>query len=69
MTSIQGNTTASKVEILAKVYLEGDPAEIYDATLAEQCDCLWGEFQSIPLNLQFSWYDRYSNVAEMFADI
>lgn len=69
MTLIQGNATASKVEILAKLYLEGDPAEISDATLAELCDWLWGEFQSIPLNLQFSWYARYNNAAEMFADI
>ncbi|PSB40063.1 transposase [filamentous cyanobacterium Phorm 46] len=69
MTSIQENTIASQVEILAKLYLEGDPAEISDATLAEMCDWLWGELQSIPLNLQFSWYERYNNTAEMFADI
>ena len=59
----------SKTEILAQLYLEGDPAEISDATLAELCDWLWSEFQSIPLNLQFSWYARYNNAAEMFADI
>ncbi|MBE8997970.1 MULTISPECIES: transposase [unclassified Nostoc] len=69
MTSIQGNTKISQVETLAKLYLEGDPAEISDATLAELCDWLWGEFQSTPLNLEFSWYERYNNAAEMFTDI
>ena len=65
----QMNTTASKVETLAKLYLEGNPAEISDATIADLCDWLWREFQTTPLNLQFSWYDRYSNSDEMFADI
>lgn len=65
----QLNEPSAKVETLAKLYLEGDPAEISDATLAELCDWLWGEFQSTPLNLEFSWYERYNNAAEMFADI
>lgn len=65
----QMNTTASKVETLAKLYLEGNPAEISDATIADLCDWLWREFQTTPLNLQFSWYERYSNSDEMFADI
>jgi len=55
------SATASKVEILAKLYLEGESAEISDATLVELCDWLWSEFQSTPLNLQFSWYARYKN--------
>jgi hypothetical protein len=59
----------SKVKTLARLYLEGDPVKISDATLAELCDWLWGEFQSTPLNLEFSWYERYNNAAEMFADI
>lgn len=59
----------SLVEILAKLYLEGNPAEISEATLAELCNWLWSEFQSTPLNLEFSWYERYNNAAEMFADI
>ena len=63
------SATASKVEILAKLYLEGESAEISDATLVELCDWLWSEFQSTPLNLQFSWYARYKNAEEMFADI
>lgn len=60
---------ASKVEILAKLYLENNPAEISDATISELCEWLWSEFQNTPLNLEFSWYERYSNAAEMFADI
>jgi hypothetical protein len=59
----------SKVETLAKLYLEGDPIEISDATIAEFCDWLWEEFQSTPLNLEFSSYKRYNNAAEMFTDI
>jgi DNA-binding PucR family transcriptional regulator len=65
----QMNTTVYKVETLAKLYLEGNPAEISDATIADLCDWLWSEFQTTPLNLQFSWYERYNNVDEMFADI
>jgi hypothetical protein len=59
----------SKVETLAKLYLENAPAEISEATISELCDWLWREFQSTPLNLEFSWYKRYNNAAEMFADI
>jgi hypothetical protein len=59
----------SKVETLAKLYLDSDAVEISEATIAELCDWLWGEFQSTPLNLQFSWYSRYKNAAEMFTDI
>jgi hypothetical protein len=68
---------SSKVETLAKLYLESDPAKISDAAIsssypqgvAELCDWLWGEFQSTPLNLQFSWYERYNSAEEMSADI
>lgn len=59
----------SKVETLAKLYLDSEPAQIDDATLVELCDWLWGEFQATPLNLEFSWYERYQSAAEMFADI
>lgn len=65
----QANATTSKVEILAKLYLKGDPAEISDATIAELCGWLWGEFQSAPQNSQSSWDARYDTVVEMFADI
>jgi len=60
---------ASKVKTLAKLYLETEPAEISDRAIAELCDWLWSEFQTMPLNLEFSWYERYDNAAEMFADI
>ena len=59
----------SKVETLAKLYLESEPAAISDREIAELCDWLWSEFQTTPLNLEFSWYERYDNVAEMFTDI
>jgi hypothetical protein len=61
--------TISKVEILAKLYIESDPAEISEEVISELCNWLWSEFQNTPLNLEFSWYERYNNAAEMFADI
>jgi hypothetical protein len=63
------NTTISQVETLAKLYLEGKPAEISDQTIAQLCDWLMGEFQQLPFNLEFSDYVRYENAEEMFADI
>jgi hypothetical protein len=65
----QSNIKTSKVETLAKLYLESEPAQITDATLAELCEWLWVEFESTPLNLEFSWYEHYNNAAEMFVDI
>ncbi|MEG3939598.1 MULTISPECIES: transposase [unclassified Microcoleus] len=69
MTLTKANITALKVETLAKLYLESKPAEISDQTIAQLCDWLMGEFQQLPLNLQFSDYMRYENAEEMFADI
>ncbi|WP_373535268.1 hypothetical protein [Microcoleus sp.] len=69
MTLTKANLTALKVETLAKLYLESKPAEISDQTIAQLCDWLMGEFQQLPLNLQFSDYMRYENAEEMFADI
>ncbi len=69
MTLKKASTTASQVAILAKLYLEGKPAEISDETTAQLCDWLMGEFRQLPLNLQFSDYMRYENAEEMFADI
>jgi hypothetical protein len=63
------NIQTSKVETLARLYLDSEPAQITDSKLLELCDWLWGEFQTTPLNLEFSWYERYQNAAEMFADI
>ncbi|MEG4575080.1 transposase [Microcoleus sp. N3A4] len=69
MTLTKSNTTASQVETLAKLYLEGKPAEISDETITQLCDWLMGEFQRLPLNLKFSDYMRYDNAEKMFADI
>jgi hypothetical protein len=69
MTLTKVNTTASLVETLAKLYLEGKPAKVSDETIAQLCDWLMGEFHQLPLNLQFSDDMRYDNVLEMFADI
>lgn len=59
----------TQVETLAKLYLEGKPAEIFDEVIAQLCDWLMAEFQQLPLNLQFSDYMRYADAEEMFADI
>lgn len=69
MTLTKVKTTSSQVETLAKLYLEGNPAEISDETIAQLCDWLMDEFHQLPLNLQFSDYMRYADVKEMFADI
>jgi hypothetical protein len=62
-------STLAQVETLAKLYLEGDTAEVSEDTISQLCDWLMGEFQQLPLNLQFSDYPRYTTVQEMFADI
>jgi hypothetical protein len=69
MALTQANTTASQVETLAKLYLQGEPADISDETIAQLCNWLMGEFHQLPLNLQFSDYMRYASAEEMFADI
>jgi hypothetical protein len=69
MTLTKANITASQLETLAKLYQLSQPAEISDQTIAQLCDWLMGEFQQLPLNLQFSNYMRYANAEEMFADI
>lgn len=69
MTLAKAKTTASQVETLAKLYLEGQPAEISDETIAQLCNWLMNEFHQLRLNLQFSDYMRYDNAQEMFADI
>ncbi|MDV2991426.1 MAG: hypothetical protein N4J56_001080 [Chroococcidiopsis sp. SAG 2025] len=69
MIAAQENTTTSQVETLARLYLEGKPAEISAEAIARMCDWLMGKFQQLPLNLQFSDYMRYDNSKQMFADI
>ncbi len=53
----------SKVETLAKLNLESEPATISDQEIEELCDWLWNKFQTTPLNLEFSWYELYHNVS------
>lgn len=65
----QASATSAKIETLAKIYLEGNPAKISDTTITQFCNWLWGEYQGLSLNVEFSWYDRYHNVVEMFDDI
>jgi hypothetical protein len=62
-------TTSSQVARIAKLYLQGKPAQISDETIAQLCDWLMDEFRQVPLNLQFSDYNRYNSATEMFADI
>jgi hypothetical protein len=61
--------TTSKVEKLAKLYLQGKPAQISVQTQKELCEWLMQEFRQTPLNAQFSDELRYRNAAEMFADV
>ena len=69
MTLTKPNTAIAQVETLAKLYLEGKPAEISNQTIAQLCDWLMDEFHQLPLNLQFSNYMRYDDARAMFADI
>ena len=50
-TAKNDRVTTAKVETLAKLDLEGKPAEITDSTIAKLCDWLWSEFQTTPLDL------------------
>lgn len=69
MNTSQQKTPNSQLETLAKLYLEGRPAEVSEATIAQMSEWLMAEFQTLPLNLQFSDYPRYNSAAAMFADI
>jgi hypothetical protein len=70
MTIATTNSTASQqIETLAKLYLEGKPAEISTEIITQLCDWLMNEFQQLPLDLQYSDYMRYTNAEEMFVDI
>jgi hypothetical protein len=65
----KGDFMAPKLEILAKLYLEGESIKISDTSQQELCDWLVGEFQQLPINPMFSNYMRYRDAAEMCADI
>jgi hypothetical protein len=59
----------SQVENLAKIYLQSPSVDISEETKIELCDWLMGEFQQLPINVQFSNYVRYETALKMFADI
>jgi hypothetical protein len=69
MTLTAAKSTTSQVETLAKLYLEGKPAEISSATIVQLCDWLMDEFHQLPIDLKYSEYMRYANAEEMFVDI
>jgi hypothetical protein len=59
----------SKIEKLAKLYLEGEPAQVSEQTQQELSDWIMQQFRQTPLNAQFSEDLRYHNAAEMIADV
>jgi hypothetical protein len=63
------NVKVSKLETLARIYLEGDSLEISDTIIIELCNWLLSEFQTNPLNIEFSSHERYHSTAERLADI
>lgn len=69
MTIAKLKTTTDRVETLAKLYLESQPADISSETISQLCDWLMDEFHQLPLDLQFSEDMRYANAEEMFRDI
>jgi hypothetical protein len=69
MTLTTVNSNTSQVKTLAKLYLEGKPAEISQQTIVQLCDWLMDEFHQLPIDLRYSDYMRYANAEEMFADI
>lgn len=58
-----------KTEKLAKIYLEGTPADISEQTSAEFCEFIMSQFRSLPFAVQASDSMRYETVEELFADI
>lgn len=60
---------APKTEKLAKIYLEGRPAEISEETRGELCEFIMSQFRALPFAVQASNSMRYETVEELFADI
>ncbi len=60
---------ATKTEKLAKIYLEGTPAEISEETSTEFCELIMSEFRALPFAVQASDSMRYETVEDLFADI
>ncbi|MDJ0573095.1 MAG: transposase [Pleurocapsa sp. MO_192.B19] len=59
----------SKLKTLAKLYLDGKPAEIAEQTIDAFCEWIMTEFQQLPFAVQASDFMGYETAAEMFADI
>ncbi|MBE9168575.1 transposase [Pleurocapsales cyanobacterium LEGE 06147] len=59
----------SKLETLAKLYLEGEPAEISEQTKQDFCNWMMSEFQQLPFAVQASNAMEYDTVTDMFDDI
>ncbi len=57
------------LETLAKLYLNGQPAEVFEETKAEFCDWILEQFQQLPFAVQASYTLYYDRAEEMFADI
>ncbi len=49
----------SRVETLARLYLEGDSLEISDTMIIALCSWLLSEFQKNPLDIEFSWHEHF----------
>ncbi|MEO1004847.1 MAG: transposase [Cyanobacteria bacterium J06638_38] len=59
----------SKLVTLAKLYLDGKPAEIADEAISVFCEWIMTEFQQLPFAVQASDFMRYETAEEMFVDI
>jgi hypothetical protein len=69
MTSKSKTLVNSKLETLAKLYLEGEPAEISEQTKQDLCNWMMSEFQQLPFAVQASNDMAYDTLADMFDDI
>ncbi len=59
----------SKVETLAKLYLEGKSIQLSDYSQTELGDWLMQQFRQTPVNAEFTDEQQYQNLSEIFADI
>lgn len=57
------------LETLAKLYLEGESAEISEQTKQKFCNWMMGEFQQLPFAVQASNDMEYDTATDMFDDI
>jgi hypothetical protein len=64
-----GNSMTSKLQTLAKLYLEGKSAEVSEQTKQEFCNWMMGEFQQLPFAVQASSDMEYDTASDMFDDI